>query len=277
MALVFLYMTLFRIFSLVFFSALIFNVAEAGDAPLNLLSTSGGIASPSVQSALGENPGGLPNNEDSKIDAAVVRGLTNTTWGGGASFFTGNGKVGGGIALQGFNTQANSPGRVALLNYGVGTKIPKINMAFGFNGTTRLFKKGEVQGTGTGTTWCVDTGVIFNPDGDTRIGFAVFQLLAGVDAIAAGIAQKVTNNSMLVLDGAMTNGQKNFIIKPGIKVGLDVFQISTSYGHVLGQKSWTWIRPGLEFGAGVFLGKSFRLYGYVNHFATALLGLSWYL
>ena len=158
-----------------------------------------------------------------------------------------------------------------LLNWGLASVFPNLNAAMGFTGNFQLDKQGEVQGTGTGTTWCVDAGITFNPKEKSRFSLAVFQILNNIDAVGAGYALDLGKSATFVIDGAHTTSQGTIILKPGINMALDNFQLSSSFGfRVLKQSGWTWIRPGLTAGLGVNVNDRIRIEGYFNHFARAM-------
>jgi hypothetical protein len=242
----------------------------------HILSVGGGIASPSVTSALGENPAGLSNNQTSKILGQMAAGndeLNPLGYGGG--FFFGNGSVGGGVALQGFNNNTNgSTGSILLLNWGLAADIPGLNIAWGFTGTRTIRKSGEVRGTGSGTTWCVDTGIIFNPKGDSRVGFTLFQVLDDIDAVGAGWAYDLSAWATFALDATYTTTAKTTVAKPALSIQLPGFQISSGYGVRVQGDNWSWIRQGLSLGVGVPLGRTLGFQAYYNQLALYYGGLT---
>lgn len=241
----------------------------------HLLSVGGGIASPSVTSALGENPAGLMYNTRTKVQAATATGSESLNpVGFGGLLFGGNGFVGGGIGLQGFNNQTEGGGQILLLNWGLAAEFTSLNMAFGFTGTRTLHRSGVVMGTGSGTTWCVDTGVIINPHGSSRYGLTLFQILDSVDAIGAGWAIDASSWSTFALDGTYSPDSKSAVVKPGLSLQFDGFQMSSGYGFRAVGDSGSWIRQGLSLGVGFNLGDHMFAQMYYNHIALYYGGIT---
>jgi hypothetical protein len=250
--------------------------SSSGSEEDHLLSVGGGIASPSVTSALGENPAGLSNNRSFKLLGAAAAGnnkLNPLGYGGG--IFFGNGSVGGGVALQGFNNNTDgASGNVLLLNWGLAADITGLNIAWGFTGTHTISRSGTVRGTGSGTTWCIDTGLIFNPKGDSRVGVTLFQVLDEVDAIGLGWAYDLSPWATFALDGSYTTSAKTTIAKPSLYIRLPGFHISSGYGVRVQGTEWSWIRQGLSLGIGIPVNHSFTIQGYYNQLAEYYGGVT---
>jgi len=239
----------------------------------NNISGAGGIVSPSGVTALGENPAGLVYNKKTILSTGVTRGTSSSTFGYGGGIFTGNGDVGGGVSLTGFNSHSGSPGNVLLLNYGIGINLSGGDFAFGVTGTTTLLEKGEIEGTGTSTTWCADAGIIINPNGRNQWGISVFQLLADVIAVGVGYGTRVGQNATFVVDTVYTKPSSTYLVKPGIKAHWSSFQLELSYGQRVLGSGWTWISSGPTVGAGLSVGNNLALTGYINHIAKVYVGL----
>ena len=177
---------------------LIPNLTWAEDSALemgHLLSIGAGISSPSLNSALGENPAGLTYNEQTRLllDGATTNSNSNSI-GLGASLL-GDGNVGAGFGVETFNGQGDNAGQITLANIGVAAEIPSLNVSFGMTGTYTL--RNNVQTIGTGSSsgngyenhaFDADMGVIYNPKGDVRMGATLFQIFDGVDALGVGVA-----------------------------------------------------------------------------------------
>jgi hypothetical protein len=242
----------------------------------HLLSVGGGISSPSMTSALGENPAGLIYNQSFKLLTQVASGNEQLNpLGYGAGIFAGNGSVGGGMVLQGFNNQTGTTsGNVLLLNWGLAAEFPSINMAWGFTGTRTISATGDVRGTGSGTTWCVDTGVIFNPRGSNRIGATIYQLLDDVDAVGLGYALDPSPWATFAVDASYTTKARTTVVKPSLSFHLSKFQMSSGYGLRVQGTEWSWIRQGLSLAVGFEVTPHFSIQAYYNHLAQYLAAVT---
>jgi hypothetical protein len=245
------------------------------------LSVAGGISTPSVTSALGQNPAGLVYNNQPKVFLDVASGNDKfNPIGYGGGFFTGNGSVGGGIALQGFNSQYdNSAGNLLLLNWGLAAEFTDLNLAWGFTGTYTLANTGVGQGTGSGGTgsghaWGLDTGVIFNPHGSTRVGLTAFQVIGGVDAWGAGISYDPSPWATFTVDGIYAVNSKTTILKPALSIHVSGFALTSAYGHRFDGSGWGWMSEGLSLGVGFPLGYKWAIQGYYNQISKYFVGLT---
>jgi hypothetical protein len=240
-----------------------------------MITVGGGVSSPSVTSALQENPAGLTSNQSGKLlfEGATANDQFNPI-GYGGGFFTGNGSVGAGITLQNFNNLANGgAGSLTLLSWGLAADIPNIDMAWGFTGSYTLSQSGNVSGPGTSGAWGVNTGVIFNPHGSSRVGITAYQLQNGVDAVGAGYSLDASPWATLAVDGTYDLGSKTTVIKPALGLHISGFQIASGYGVRAQGSGSSWIPQGWSLGLGVPVGPNFSIqasYNQLAHYYAAL-------
>ena len=244
------------------------NAEAAKSSDKHSISVGGGVASPSSTSALGENPAGLIYNDRFKAMFAASTGSRDLNpIGYGGFIFTGNEAFGGGLALQGFNAHSGSPGNILLFNYGGAVYFKGLDISFGLTGTRTITEGGTPSGTGVGTTWCVDAGLIFNPHGRSRWGVGIFQLLNDVDAVTVGHARDLNHSTTVVADLSYNYKTSSSILKPGIEVHMNPLQFSVSYGIDVVGNGWAWFSTGLSAGFGFNIGKNVLLQAYINQIA----------
>jgi len=241
----------------------------------HVLSVGAGISSPSVTSALGENPAGLMYNQQPKFlgEAALTQNSLNNL-GLGGLFYLGNGFVGGGLGIETFNGQGNNAGNLTLLNFGIGAEIQAINLSFGATGTYTLSQNGTTNGAGSGSIWTGNVGLLYNPNGPFRIGVTGFHLASTTRAIGAGIAADASTWATFALDGTINIDGTGPVIKPAMGIHLNDFQCTLGYGLVLDSSAMNWIRQGGSLGVGVRLSPNFHLQAYYNHLALYYFGLT---
>jgi hypothetical protein len=241
------------------------------------LSVAGGISTPSITSALGQNPAGLIFNNQAKVLVDVASGNDNfNPLGYGGGFFTGNGSVGGGIALQGYNSQYDhSAGNLLLLNWGLAAEFTDLNLAWGFTGTYTIANTGVGQGAGTsGGAWGLDTGIIFNPHGTSRFGLTAFQVVGGVDAWGAGYSYDPSPWATFTVDGIYAVYSKTSILKPGLSIHVSGFCLTSAYGYKFDGAGWGWMSEGLSVGVGFPIGYKWAVQGYYNQISKYFIGIT---
>lgn len=241
----------------------------------HVLSVGAGVSSPSVTSALGENPAGLMYNQQTKFlgEAALTNHSLNNL-GMGGLFYLGNGFVGGGLGIETFNGQGNNAGSLTLLNFGVGALIEGLNLSFGASGTYTVSQNGATNGTGSGSIWTGNIGLLYNPNGPFRVGATAFHLASTDRAIGLGLAADASTWATFALDGTMNMNGTGPIIKPAMGIHLKDFQCTLGYGLPLDSTATNWIRQGGSLGVGVRLSMNFHLQAYYNHLALYYFGLT---
>ncbi len=224
---------------------------------MNLLSIGAGIASPSVTSALGENPAGLVSNETPKLLGVIS--TENNSWdplGYGGFFFTGNGAVGAGIGVQNYSGAASG----SALQFGVAAEITQIATTIGASGSYAL-------SNGVSDRFGADLGLQFNSRGPFKVGLAAFNVNGGVDSFGAGLSYDANTNARIVIDGSVNNDFKGLRLKPALGITVQKFQITYGYGIDVSKDATSFIRTGSALGLGYEFAQSFQLQGYYNQIA----------
>jgi hypothetical protein len=251
-----------------------YNRSESGSEAAHALSIGAGISSPSNNSALVENPAGLSYNEDTQFLGEA--GWTNSNLnplGLGGFILLGNGHVGGGLGFQTFSRQGDNAGNVTLFNFGIATEIDSLNLSFGVTGNYVVSQNGATAGLGNSSSLNGDIGILYNPRGNVRLGFAAFQVFSGVNALGAGIAAQASDWATFALDGSMSPQGTGKIIKPGMGIYLSSFQLTIGYGYNLDNTGNDWIRQGWAYGLGIRLSQNVHLQAYYNQLALYYAGL----
>lgn len=235
----------------------------------HILSIGGGVASPSITSGLlGENPAGLAYNTQNKLLGELAGGNSDfNPMGSGGLFYLGNGRVGGGLGIQTFNSQFgnNNSATTTLFSYGIAAYIEGLNVSFGASGSYVF------QNSGGGTTgnnnWGLDLGLIYNPKGQVRLGATASSVIDGVDAIGVGIAADANEFATFALDASSDTHFHGKTLKPAMGIHLMDFQLTVGYGVAVDKDAPNWIRRGGSFGIGFRLTPMFQLQGYYNQLA----------
>ena len=234
-----------------------FSSSSGGTESMNLLSIGAGIASPSVTSALSENPAGLVSNETPKILGVIS--TENNSWdplGYGGFFFTGNGAVGAGIGVQNYSGVANG----STLQFGVAAEITQLAMTIGASGSYAL-------SNGIGDRFGADLGLQFNARGPFKVGLAAFNVNGGPDSYGAGFSYDANPNARIVLDASVNNNFDGLRLKPALGITVQKFQITYGYGIKVDNTVGSFIRDGSALGLGYEFGHAFQLQGYYNQIA----------
>jgi hypothetical protein len=241
-------------------------LAMTGGETEHLLSVGAGIASPSITSAIGENPAGLVNNQRLKLLASAYSAGNDSfdPLGYGATLFTGTGSVGLGLGYQG----RTGDGTTGSLVYGLAGEISALKMALGVAGSFAL----EDQGGGGRVG--LDVGALFNSKGDLTFGVTAFGVEGGPDAYGAGIAYAMRSGARLALDAGVNNDLEGLRIKPGLLVSVDKIQLAFGYGLKVTDGGGSHIGDGLSLGLGFELGQNFHFQAYYNQLAKYFLGLT---
>jgi hypothetical protein len=237
----------------------------------HILSTGAGISSPSVTSALGENPAGLVYNHQTKFLGALSGGNSSfNPLGVGGLFFLGNGFVGGGLGIQNYDSQGNGAGSMRYFQYGMAAFVQGINIAFGASGSYTLLDGG---GSG-GNHWGLDLGMIYNPKGDVRLGVTAFNAIDGINAIGVGVAADVSTYATFALDASTTPQGSGRTLKPAMGIHLMDIQLNLGHGIAIDNDASSWIRRGTSFGLGFRLSPAIHLQAYYNQIAQYYAALT---
>lgn len=227
-----------------------------GSEGVNLLSIGAGISSPSVTSAIGENPAGLIANQTTKL---LVSGFSENSsfdpLGLGGTMYFGNGTVGAGLGYQ----KVTDGGGSAMV-FGLAGEITAMNLAFGAAGSYQL-SDGFADRLG------LDLGLQFNARGPLKFGATAFNVNGGVNSYGAGVSYDANPSARLVIDASVNDDFEGLRLKPALGVTVQKFQITYGYGIEIDDTASSFIRGGSALGLGYEFGRNFHLQGYYNQIA----------
>lgn len=244
---------------------------EDFETPHNL-SYAAGFASPSQTNALFENPSGLMYNQAFKI---LAQGVTNSSDfsvpGGSLGLFLGNGFVGGALTFD--FASARSGGTQGTLNAGLGTFISPANLAFGVSANYSLWNlTGGSTGLANNSIWGINSGLLYNPQGEWRIGLTGNQIGTGNECVGLGFAWDPGGWATLALDASKFVRGDGIALKPGMGLHFYNFQMSIGWGIPLQPGAYS-MRIGPELGLGVRFSYNVHLQAYYNHLTLYQVGL----
>ncbi len=240
-------------------AALIPSYALAvGDPEVNhSLSIGGGISSPSITSALVENPAGLGHNRRFNLLASAVSDDDDHDHVGlGGHLYLGNGSIGAGLGLQNYSTTGGRTDH-KIFNYGAGLIVDPLDIAIGAAAATRL-------GDSSTAAFSTNVGALFNPRGTTRLGFTAFDINHQFNQWGAGIASDIDPAATFAVDFSTNKGRRAKTIKPSLGIHLADLQLVAGYGIKLDDDAGSWIRRGSSFGIGLKLTRNALLQAYYN-------------
>lgn len=179
------------------------------------LSVSGGIASPSFNSAVFQNPAGLVYNTKFRATAQAALNDPVTL---NAGLLGGNGTFGVGAGLtHGFENEGHNSAF-----YGLGVEAKSLKLALGLAGFT------DLEGGGASTTF--NAGLLIGTDEKITLGLTAVGLNSSVREWGAGLSVRLEGLTALVLDSTANSEFKNFSLQPGIIVGSEKAALTLSYG-----------------------------------------------
>lgn len=240
--------------------------AQAATENGNTVSISGGIAHPSYNAALVENPSGLIYNSKLKVSAETYAPARESeTFGMGASILTG---------MYGFGLAAGvrqTTNKSTSLLYGGSYNIADAKTSFGISAESHLGNKNE---SAKGTDYNI--GFLLGPDNPMRVGVTAFGLAGGPDEYATGVAYDYNRNFTFVND-FITNSKLNaHRVKPGVCIGNPDAKLSFSYGYDLKKETpeFTHMSKRLTIGGNIRINNSVNLQAYMNQQAFWSASLS---
>lgn len=238
----------------------------ADEAVKHNLSISGGIAHPSTALAISQNPAGLIYGKATKVHLSLEQGEDKGPAGLGGGILSGSESVGGGAYLRDYNTDPGSVSKIYLFNIGLGVMFSPINSAIGIGTSKNLGSRDPIDTTNSCSNWCVDAGLIVNPNGDFRIAGNVVQLSDSNYLIGGGIAADASENITFVID-AQANSQKSTLVaKPGIGIFISGIQLTGSYGFRAWGTQEAGMRQGWSGGISTEFIPNMLLEAYMNQF-----------
>lgn len=244
---------------------------EDFETPHNL-SYGAGFASPSQTNALFENPAGLMYNQAFKI---LAQGVTNSSDfsvpGASLGLFMGNAFVGGALTFD-FAAPIVG-GTMGTLNAGIGTLISPLNLAFGVSASYAIWNvTGRSTNLANNAIWGINSGLLYNPQGEWRIGLTGNQLGTGNECVGLGFAWDPGDWATLALDASKFVRGDGIALKPGLGLHFYNFQMTMGWGIPLQVGAYS-MRTGPELGIGVRFSYNVHLQAYYNHLSLYQVGL----
>ncbi len=237
------------------------------------LSVAGGVAAPSSNGFLGENPAGLIYNQHGGLLAYLTTAKEHPELlSNGLSFFAGNGLAAATIGVQTYNNAMEDGGSITSFNFGVATYAEGLDTSFGLSGSYRFQNSAHAIAPELQTTWSADFGFLYNPFGTTQFGVTLYDLSLGMRAVGAGFATHINSVSVLGVDVSTDNHGRGMTVKPGIGVHAGNLNLTYGYGMQVDKTAISGITPGNTIGLGYDFTTTFRMIGYYNHFSTYFLG-----
>ena len=214
-------LALFVLFFWLFFGTASNVWAYGGGISLGGISTSAGISTPGLITAVFENPAAIA--QSGRVRAADFYGLLPNAGfddpGFGLQVLPGPIVRDVGISL-GVRHLTQSAGTTSA-HYGLGFEISGLHAAFGFSGETPISPYGSST---------FNAGVLFNAQGQVRVGVTAISVTGGVDEFGGGIGADVAQGVSLVADAIVDDDFNNAAIAPGIRIGNNSASLSVAYG-----------------------------------------------
>jgi len=194
------------------------SVPAFADLPTNL-SVSGGIALPSANTAAQTNPAGLASQSGVNLSAqAGVHEVWDKPQTYRAQLGAGLGIVGVAAGLEYINRVGEND---KTAYYGLGVKIPFLNVGLGFAG------RKELDGM-KGSDY--DAGFFFDPTERLRLAATARSLKGNVDEYGLALAFELIDGVAFTIDGAVDGDWKDNDVKPGLYIGNRFAGATVSYG-----------------------------------------------
>jgi hypothetical protein len=223
--------------------------ASEGNELSHFLSIGAGIASPSPNLALLENPTGLAYNTGAKVQASVRAGGGFDPLNPGLHLLLGNGSVG---AAVGYRHSSSDSTDGNALEYGLSASIDSINMALGLGGSL-TFNDSSANSD-------LNLGLLFNQNGTITFGATAFSVIDGPSLYGVGASLDLSQYATLALDGISNSDFNMWSMKPGLGIHLSELQLSVGYGFDVNRGGAG--RDGISVGAGFKLGSSIHFAAY---------------
>jgi hypothetical protein len=185
-----------------------------------MISNGQGVSSPSFWEGLKQqNPAGLSYNQRLKFQAGAAafdNDLNPVRASGGALF--GYQSLGGGIEYSQYDSGPYSSGSGAI-QWGLASRIDALSLRLGVSGHHV-----------SGSSGSYNVGLLFEPAHAVRFGLMIPGVQNGLDVVGAGFTFMLDPAIDLVIDGSLNPSTKDGVVKPGITLHSDRFQVSASYG-----------------------------------------------
>jgi hypothetical protein len=239
--------------------------AGAAGAPDSSLTLGAGIAAPSVASAFFENPSGLAHATGARLLGAADTDSTDPL-GVVGLLLQGTGSVGAALGLQNFTGIGRTGGTSTMVDWGLAAELPGSRLALG--------TAGNLSTSGGSSFSDIALGASINPRGPVRLGVSAFDITSSTWILGAGIADDISPEFSVALDGESDSSWHGLTIKPGMAVRIDKVQLSVGWGLELDDSGRRRIPSGGTIGLGLELSQSLVLQGYYNQFAKYYAGFT---
>jgi hypothetical protein len=184
-----------------------------------------GIVDSSVVSALWQNPAGISRNAEGKVSGGLLSSSSSLSpFNYSLGYLTGNGSVGGALALGGSTGDSSTLNHVRL---GLAAEFPSAKFSLGFTGAYSIDDR-STDG---------NLGLIFNPSGDLRVGAVAYQVAGGPDTYGAGIAYDPSYSATIAVDASADRRLKGLRLKPALGVRAGDFHLTAGYGFSIEDSS----------------------------------------
>jgi len=198
-----------------FLSILGLLVFTAESLEANIISVSGGIAHPSFNSVIDQNPAGYTYNTKNKISAEGFFPENTEDSIYGTHGFLGNEAFGASLGIRHMNKTDKN-----ICYYGIGVKIDKFNSSFGLVGKSNI----------TDENHNFNAGVLLGTTSQITVGITAYDIKGSPDGYGIGVKYTVSNGASIIIDASSDKELDSFRIKPGLHVQADNLALTVSYG-----------------------------------------------
>jgi hypothetical protein len=186
-----------------------------------MVSNGQGVSSPSFWGGLkAENPAGVSYNQRLKLQSAVAAFSDSTSnLRGSGGVLVGLGPVGAGLEWTQFDSSPYAASNSAI-QWGLATDLDAMHLRIGVSGHHLKSSSGSYT-----------LGMIYEPFRILRVGFMVPAAQNGIHDLAGGLSLELDPAIDLVVDASMNAAQAAGVVKPGITLRGEHFQVSGGYGY----------------------------------------------
>ncbi len=186
-----------------------------------MVSNGQGVSSPSFWGGLkAENPAGVSYNQRLKLQTAVAAFSDSTSnLRGSGGVLVGVGPVGAGVEISQFDASPYATSSPAV-QWGLATALDSLHLRIGVSGHHLKSSSGSYT-----------FGMIYEPFRILRVGFMVPSAQHGIHDLAGGLSLELDPAIDLVVDASMNATQAAGVVKPGITLRGEHFQVSGGYGY----------------------------------------------
>lgn len=258
----------------------------------HLISVGPGISHPSAMTAHGSNPAGIIFNHSLKLTTFLSSdNLKFQSPKLGSTLLLGNHSSGLALGisqikphLSNKDTWSTPQSNNLFASVGAATYFNSVKTAIGFNfihtlnGERSPFSSQPFPNNKPTSTseYGLDIGMLFTPMSSVRSAISIFQVLDGLDHLAAGLALDFTDSFTLTLDNSYALKSQDWNFMPGLRIADSSFQFSTAYGIPINDKGVSFFSKsiflgtlGISFSRNLHLALSYNTLGrYSAHFTV---------